>query len=211
MATFGPFGSAFECHGPPPVGTYMFMATEFNDKICTEKKGACKFSPVPMGKLYHRFKQNFPESESRRFDRLRLRLRLLACCHDWGRLRLRIPGNNGISMKTMRLLNFCHVVKLIKTNIPLLFSRHPVPIPSDPNPSRSGPLPDTQSSSSSYQPGNIGRPPVQLASCQHQPSQEQPRRQLQAAPRGTEGQISGGGKGYESDVNRVGIQLSHGA
>ena len=49
-----------------------------------------------MCKLYHRFKQNAPESESRQFGRPRLRLRLLARCHDSGRLqlrlRLRTPG-----------------------------------------------------------------------------------------------------------------------
>ena len=38
-----------------------------------------------IGKLYHRFKQNVLESESRQFDRLKL----LARCHDSGRLRLR--------------------------------------------------------------------------------------------------------------------------
>ena len=43
-----------------------------------------------IGKLYHRFKQNVPESESRQFGRLRLRLRLLARCHDSGGLRLRL-------------------------------------------------------------------------------------------------------------------------
>ena len=41
-------------------------------------------------KLYHRFKQNVPESDSRQSDRLRLRLWLLARCHDSRRLRLRL-------------------------------------------------------------------------------------------------------------------------
>ena len=51
-----------------------------------------------IDKLYHRFKQNVPESESRQFDRLRLRL--LARCQNSGRLRLRLrlrlrtPGSN---------------------------------------------------------------------------------------------------------------------
>ena len=48
-----------------------------------------------IGNLYHRFQQNVPESESRQFDRLRLRL--LARCHDSRllrlQLRLRIPGS----------------------------------------------------------------------------------------------------------------------
>ena len=46
-----------------------------------------------IGKLYHIFKQNVPESESRQFDRLRLRI--LARCHDYGRLRLR-PRTSGM-------------------------------------------------------------------------------------------------------------------
>ena len=41
-------------------------------------------------KYFHIFKQNVPVSESRQFDRLRPRLRLLARCHDSGRLRLRL-------------------------------------------------------------------------------------------------------------------------
>ena len=43
-----------------------------------------------IGELYYRFKQNVPASESRQFDRLRLRLRLQARCHDTGRLRLQL-------------------------------------------------------------------------------------------------------------------------
>ena len=43
-----------------------------------------------IGKLYRKFKQTVPESESRQFDRLRLRLRLLARRHDSGRLWLRL-------------------------------------------------------------------------------------------------------------------------
>ena len=45
---------------------------------------------ICKGKLYHRLKKNIPESESRQLDRLRLRLWLLARCHDSGRLRLRL-------------------------------------------------------------------------------------------------------------------------
>ena len=43
-----------------------------------------------IGKLYHRFEKSVPESESRQFDQLRLRLRLLSRYHDSRRLRLRL-------------------------------------------------------------------------------------------------------------------------
>ena len=55
--------------------------------------------------IYHRFKQNVLESESRQFGRLRLRLGLLASCHDSGRLRLRLrsrtPGSDNWSVSRL--------------------------------------------------------------------------------------------------------------
>ena len=79
------FGSAFEGHGSaPPVNRYICMPSIFKRR-CLHRlfpKSTCKFQCI--GELYHRFKQNVSESESRQFDRLRLRLRLLARSHDSG-------------------------------------------------------------------------------------------------------------------------------
>ena len=72
-------------------------------------KKCMQISPC-IGKVYHIFKQNVPESESRQFDRLRLRLRLLARCQDTGRLRhrfrLRAPTqNNTAGQSPKQLIN----------------------------------------------------------------------------------------------------------
>ena len=68
------FGSAFEGHGSaPPVNRYICMPSIFK-RWCLHRlfpKSACKFQCI--GELYHRFKQNVSESESKKFDRLRLR------------------------------------------------------------------------------------------------------------------------------------------
>ena len=68
----------------------LCMPAEFKDDICIEYFQKCMRILICKCKLYHRFKQNIPESESRQFDRLRLRLRLPARCHDSGRLRFRL-------------------------------------------------------------------------------------------------------------------------
>ena len=81
-----PIGFASEGHGSPPPVNYI--PTKFKDDICTNYIQKCTQILLCKGKLYHRFKQNVPESESRQFDRLRLRL--LARCHDSGRHRFRL-------------------------------------------------------------------------------------------------------------------------
>ena len=75
MVAFGPLGFAFEGYGsPPPVNSYMCIPTEFKDDICTDYFQKCMQIVSCKGKLYHRIKQNAPESEYRQSDRLRLRL-----------------------------------------------------------------------------------------------------------------------------------------
>ena len=91
IVTFGPFKYTPEGHGSPPwVNTYKCIPIEFEDDICTYYFQEVHANYPCIGILYHRFKQNVPESESRQFDRHRLRLRLLARCHDSGRHRLRL-------------------------------------------------------------------------------------------------------------------------
>ena len=102
MTAFGPFGSVFEGHGSPPsVNGYMCIPPEFKRR-CLHRlfaKSACKLQSLPcIGELYRRFKQNVPELESRQFDGLLLTLRLLARCHDSGRLRLRTPAYSNRSV-----------------------------------------------------------------------------------------------------------------
>ena len=81
MAEFGPLGSAFKGHGSRPrLNTYMCRPRELKDDIC--KIIFKKYMQILscIGKLCHIFKQNVPQSESRQFDRLRLRL--LTRCYD---------------------------------------------------------------------------------------------------------------------------------
>ena len=66
------------------ICAYLQNLKTISAQIISKK---CMQNVTCIGKIYHRFKQNVPESESRQFGRLRLRL--LARCHDSGRLRLR--------------------------------------------------------------------------------------------------------------------------
>ena len=60
-----------------------------------------------MSELYHRFKRNVPASESRQFDRLRLRL--LARCHDSGRLQLRTSATYHTCPSQLTLRRIMHI------------------------------------------------------------------------------------------------------
>ena len=86
---FGPPGSAFEGHGSPlPVNTFMCIHIEFKDDICADYFQKVQSNSPPHG--LSQIKKNVPELETRKFGRLRLRLSLLARCHDSGQLRLRL-------------------------------------------------------------------------------------------------------------------------
>ena len=100
---FGGHGRAWSPVNPPlkikdlyPCLMCTFVSPQNLNAISVQiisKK--CKQMLPYIGKLcvistYHRFKQNVPEPELREFGRRRLQLRLLARCHDSGRLRLRL-------------------------------------------------------------------------------------------------------------------------
>ena len=77
---------------PRLIGRYICAyLLNLKDNVCTFFPKKCMQILPCIGELYYRFKQSVPESESRQFGRLRLRL--LARCHDSGRLRLRTPGS----------------------------------------------------------------------------------------------------------------------
>ena len=82
MTAFDPLAYRFEGHGSPlPFNRYMCIPPEFKKTMSAQiiSKKCMQILPC-IGELYHRYKQNVPESKSRQLDRLRLRL--LARCRD---------------------------------------------------------------------------------------------------------------------------------
>ena len=75
MAVFGPLGSALEGHGSPlPVNTFMCIHQNLKTISAQIISKKCMQIPHRIVQSYHRCKQNVPESESRQFGRLQLRL-----------------------------------------------------------------------------------------------------------------------------------------